>query len=187
MPEEWRKLLVADAGQYAGRLTPSQAIPFGLPNISRWVLLVLAISAGLGFVPEYRSRTFRQRQAEKAILREAGQHLVELTRRNLSAAKPALAATRESLAAVDHLGEKMLDCCVKMIVLISQISEEKDNEKRIVYVSKISDNINTLLTYTRLANELNQLGKESVYFFLSEKILDISNQTENWKKFLQKK
>ena len=81
----------------------------------------------------------------------------------------------------------MLDCCVKMIVLISQISEEKENEKRIIYVSKISDNVNTLLTYIRLANELNQLGKESVYFFLSEKILDISNQTENWKKFLQKK
>ena len=109
MPEEWRKLLVADAVRYAGRLTPGQIIPFGLPNISRWVLLVLVISAGLGFVPEYRSPTFRQRQAEKAILREAGQHLVELTRRNLSAAKPALAATRESLAAVDHLGEKMLE------------------------------------------------------------------------------
>jgi hypothetical protein len=85
------------------------------------------------------------------------------------------------------LGEKMLDCCIKIIVLIKQISEEKDNEKRIVYVSKISDYINTLLIYIRLANELNQLGKESVYFFLSEKILDISNQTENWKKFLQNK
>ena len=85
------------------------------------------------------------------------------------------------------LGEKMLDCCVKTIVLITQISEEKDNEKRIFYISKISEYINTLLIYIRLANELNQLGKESTYFFLSEKILDILNQTENWKKFLQKK
>jgi len=85
------------------------------------------------------------------------------------------------------LGEKMLDYCVKTIILITQISEEKENEKRIIFVSKISDNINTLLIYTRLANELNQLGKESTYFYLSEKILDISNQTENWKKFLQKK
>jgi hypothetical protein len=85
------------------------------------------------------------------------------------------------------LGEKMLDCCVKIIVLISQISEERNNERRIVYTSEISKNINILLTYVRLANELNQLGKESAYFFLSEKIIDISNQTENWKKFLQKK
>lgn len=81
----------------------------------------------------------------------------------------------------------MLGCCIQIIILINQISEEKENEKRIVYVSKMSDNINTLLTYVRLANELHQLGKENVYFFLSEKILDILNQTENWKKFLQKK
>jgi hypothetical protein len=47
--------------------------------------------------------------------------------------------------------------------------------------------MNKLLIYTRIANELNQLGKESAYFFLAEKILDIVNQTENWKKFLQKK
>jgi len=84
------------------------------------------------------------------------------------------------------LGEKMLNCCVKIMLLITQISEEKDGKKRIIYISKISNNINNLLTYTRLAHELKQLGKENVYFFLSEKILDILNQTENWKKFLQK-
>ena len=85
------------------------------------------------------------------------------------------------------LGEKMLECCINMLVLITKISEEKDKEKRIVYVSEISENINILLVYTRIANELKQWGKESVYFFLSEKIVDIANQTENWKKFLQKK
>lgn len=84
------------------------------------------------------------------------------------------------------LGEKMLDCCVETILLITKISEERDKEKRIIYLSKILENINILLTYTRIANELNQLGKENVYFFLSKKILDILNQIENWKKFLQK-
>lgn len=85
------------------------------------------------------------------------------------------------------LGEKMLDCCIETILLITQISEEKENEKRLVYISNIVEKMNKLLIYTRIANELNQLGKESAYFFLAEKILDIVNQTENWKKFLQKK
>jgi hypothetical protein len=85
------------------------------------------------------------------------------------------------------LGEKMLDCCIETILLITQISEEKENEKRLIYISNIAEKMNNLLTYTRIANELNQFGKESVYFFLAEKILDIVNQTENWKKFLQKK
>ena len=81
----------------------------------------------------------------------------------------------------------MLDCCIETIILITQISEEKENEKRLVYISDIAEKMNKLLIYTRIANELNQLGKESAYFFLAEKILDIVNQTENWKKFLQKK
>ncbi len=85
------------------------------------------------------------------------------------------------------LGEKMLDCCIDSIVIINQISEEKDNEERIICVSEINKKINRLLIYTRLANELNQLGGENAYFYLSEKIVDISNQTENWKKFLKKK
>jgi len=85
------------------------------------------------------------------------------------------------------LGEKMLGCCVESVVLINQINEERNNEKRIVHVIEICGNMNKLLAYTRVANELNQLGKENMYFFLSGKILDILNQTENWKKFLQKK
>ncbi len=85
------------------------------------------------------------------------------------------------------LGGKMLDCCIKNVLLITKISQEKDNEKRIAYVLKVEENINILLIYVRLANELNQFGKESIYFYLSEKILNILNQTENWKKSLQKK
>ena len=81
----------------------------------------------------------------------------------------------------------MLWCCIESIIVINQISEEKDNEKRIVYVSEIHKCMSELLVYVRVANELNQLGKESAYFFLSEKILEILNQAENWKKFLQKK
>jgi len=85
------------------------------------------------------------------------------------------------------LGEKMLECSIDSLVLINEISEERDNTKRIIYLSEISENINKLLIYTRLAHELNQLGKENIYFYLSEKIVNILNQTENWKKFLQKK
>ena len=85
------------------------------------------------------------------------------------------------------LGEKMLGCCVDSIVLINQINEERCSEKRIIYVSLIHGNMNKLLIHVRVANELNQLGKENIYFMLSEKILEILNQIENWKKFLQKK
>jgi len=85
------------------------------------------------------------------------------------------------------LGEKMLECLSESVVLLGRISGIKSNEKRIDCVMEINDNMGKLLMYTRVANELHQLGGENAYFFLSEKILDILNQTENWKKFLQKK
>jgi len=85
------------------------------------------------------------------------------------------------------LGEKMLGCCIESVMLLGRISDIKNNEKRIAYVTEINDNMSKLLVYVRIANELHQLGGENVYFFLSDKILDILNQTENWKKFLQKK
>lgn len=84
------------------------------------------------------------------------------------------------------LGEKMLGCCIDSIVLIGRISERKDNGERAVHVSRIRENMDRLLVYARLADELNQLGKEGSYFFLSEKIVDILDQTENWKKSLSK-
>lgn len=85
------------------------------------------------------------------------------------------------------LGEKMLACLTESIILLGRISDVKDNEKRIAYVTEIHDFMNRPLMYTRVANELHLLGGGNAYFYLSEKVLDILNQTENWKKFLQKK
>ena len=85
------------------------------------------------------------------------------------------------------LGEKMLGCCMDSIVLVGRASEERGDEGRFAYVSEIHEQVSKLLTYARLAHELNQLGKEGSYFFLSEKIIDILNQTENWKKSLSKR
>lgn len=41
------------------------------------------------------------------------------------------------------LGEKMLECCIESIVLINQISDEKDNEKRIIYIYTATFKINS--------------------------------------------
>jgi len=54
----WRDLVVTDAAEHAKTLDPRRLVPFGLPRATRWALVVLALGAGLGFVPEYRSKTF---------------------------------------------------------------------------------------------------------------------------------
>ena len=84
------------------------------------------------------------------------------------------------------LGEKILECLIESIILIGEICNTKDKERKTSCVFKIIENTNRVLIHTRIANELHQLGGENAYFFLSEKILKILDQAENWKKFLQK-
>src|SRR5581483_8837852 len=62
--EAWRELLVTDAASHLKEVDPRRLVQFRLPKISRWALLVLALAAGLGFVPEYRSKNYLQKQAD---------------------------------------------------------------------------------------------------------------------------
>ncbi|MBI3852203.1 MAG: hypothetical protein HY298_18255 [Verrucomicrobia bacterium] len=104
---EWRELLVADAARLAGKIDPRKFLPFHLPRASRWALLVLALAAGLGFVPEYRSKSFLQAQREAEIIRDTGKQLSEFTKRSLEGRKPLLETTQKSLASVKELGDQM--------------------------------------------------------------------------------
>ena len=85
------------------------------------------------------------------------------------------------------LGEKMLACCIDSLILLNQISQSSENDERLLFLLKIDRNMNILLVHFRISNELNQFVKKDNYFFLSEKVVEILNQVENWKKFLQKK
>jgi len=84
------------------------------------------------------------------------------------------------------LGEKILECCVESLSCIQEISMERDRQARKDLLEIILKNMNNLLLYLRIANELNQLGKKEAYYHLSSKIVEVVNQAENWKKSLQK-
>jgi len=102
----WKDLLLSDAAGHARALDPRRLIPTRLPKVSRWALLVLALSAGLGFIPEYRSKAFVQKQNEKAIIKEVGKQISGLTRKNLAQHPPALEKTKDSLESIEELGNQ---------------------------------------------------------------------------------
>ena len=87
-PETWRELLVTDAASHVKGLDTRRLVQFRLPRSSRWAMLLLALAAGLGFVPEYRSKDYLQKQADAKVIQDAGQQLVDLTKRNLKPARP---------------------------------------------------------------------------------------------------
>ena len=103
----WRELVLHDAVTHANEIDPRRLVPIRLTHATRWALLVLALAAGLGFVPEYRSKAFVQKQADAKIIKEAGKQVADLTRRELQQRPPALEPTKKSLEAVSELGEKL--------------------------------------------------------------------------------
>lgn len=103
----WRQLLVTDAAQHLTRLDVRRLLPYHLPQATRWTLLALALAAGLGFVPEYRSTAFRKQQKEAAVIREAGQHLADLSKHALERHAPALEETHRLVQSVAELGGKL--------------------------------------------------------------------------------
>jgi predicted nucleic acid-binding Zn-ribbon protein len=103
----WRDLVVTDAAEYAKALDPRRLVPFRLPRATRWAVVFLALGAGLGFVPEYRSKSFLQKKADQQNIKEAGKRLVDLTQRTLKARPPALEPTQKALEAVSDLGDQL--------------------------------------------------------------------------------
>lgn len=105
--DRWSELVVADAAEHAKALDPRRLVPFNLPKATRWALVLLALCAGLGFVPEYRSKSFLQKKAEQQNIKTVGRQLADLTRRSLEKRPPALPTTEKSMEAVAGLGDQL--------------------------------------------------------------------------------
>lgn len=104
---KWSELVVTDAAGHARELDPRQIVPFKLPKTTvRWALVILALSVGLGFVPEYRSKSYLQKQADQEVIRDVGRQMAELTRRNLEQRPPTLEPTQKAMEAVTELGDQ---------------------------------------------------------------------------------
>ncbi len=82
------------------------------------------------------------------------------------------------------LGGKLIEYNIRIISLIFEISNSRDKEERIVLVDEIAKNTDLLMIHVRICNELKQFGKDSSYLYVSENLVDISSQTERWKKYL---
>jgi hypothetical protein len=98
---------VADAARFLSRLDARKLLPFHLPRATRWALATLALGAGLGFLPEYRSPAWLQKQQDALAVKAAGKILIDITRRTLDRHDPLLPPTQRSLQAVQELGLKM--------------------------------------------------------------------------------
>jgi len=125
----WRDLVLADAASHAQEIEPRQLVPFSLPRATRWALLILALAAGLGFVPEYRSKAFVQKKADAKVIQEAGKQVADLTRRELKQRPPTLETTKKSLETVSDLGDKLQKASLTRSDALKDLASASDKLK----------------------------------------------------------
>ena len=82
------------------------------------------------------------------------------------------------------LGGKLIEYNTKIISLIFEISNSRDKEERRVLADEIAKTLDLLMIHVRVCNDLKQFGKEDSYLYVSENLVDISNQAEKWRKYL---
>lgn len=103
----WRELVMADAAMTAGNLLPQTLLPVMLPPSARWAVLVLGLSAGLGFVPEYRSQARQAAATAKTAIQDTGRGMVQFSKRELAQRKPVAEEARKAIEEVGALGERL--------------------------------------------------------------------------------
>lgn len=134
----WRDLVMNDAVSHAQEIEPRKLVPFHLSKAARWAVLILVLAAGLGFVPEYRSKAYLQKQTDAKVIKEVGKQVAELTRREIQQRPPVAETTKKSLESVAELGDQLN----KKILTRSEALKD---------VASVSD---------KLKDQLNEMAKD---------------------------
>jgi len=124
--EEWKTLLMADAARHAEKVDPKKLTPFRLPQLSRWALIVLTLGAGLGFVPEYRSKAYLEKKEEAQAVKEVGKKVFELTKESLEKRAPVLEPTQKALESVEQLGLQLSKNPLTRAEALAKVSSASD-------------------------------------------------------------
>ena len=83
------------------------------------------------------------------------------------------------------LGGRLIEYNVDIIRLIIEANNHRDMSDRVAKLEKLSEKIEILILHCRIADELQQWGNQKGYLFLVEKLVDLSNQAEGWRKASQ--
>jgi len=122
----WGQLVLEDAVKHVDALDPKALLPFHLTRLARWSVLVLILTATLGFVPEYRSKEYLEAKNDEAVIKETGRVLAELTKRSLEQKPPALEPTEKALQAVNESGLELTKGLLKRDDALKELANAAD-------------------------------------------------------------
>lgn len=122
----WGALLLRDGVNYLDRVRADRLLTYQLPRVARWTVLVLLLSASLGFVPEYRSEAYLNRQREEAVMKETGQRLSSFAQRTLQQRPPKMKPTEKAMVSMDELGKRLTSAKLTRAEAMERIASVTD-------------------------------------------------------------
>ena len=129
---DWLPKIEAETSAAAAQAQSAALWKPSLPQVARYVMLVLAVTATLGFVPEYRSKKYLAKQQEQQNLKDTGEQLALFARRTLENKPPALPTTRQALEQISELGTNLATLtqadALKEVSAVKNALEEKLKE-----------------------------------------------------------
>ncbi len=103
----WGEVLLRNGARCVESVQPKRILPYHLPKVARWTVLLLFVGATLGFVPEYRSQRYLDSQKEQAVNRETGRRLESFAKRAIRQGLPKMKPTEEAMLSVEELGKEL--------------------------------------------------------------------------------
>jgi hypothetical protein len=125
----WSHLVVHDAASHAQEINPRSLVPFRLTRAAYWTVLLLTVAFGIGFIPEYRTKAFKQRESEKEVIKEVGRGVAEITRHELAARPPVTEAVKGSLDQVAALADTFQKAELTRAEALKDIASVQDKLK----------------------------------------------------------
>ena len=126
----WGAALLQEGLKWVGHVQTARLLTYQLPAAARWTMWLLLASVCLGWVPEYRSQDFLDRQREKEVMKEVGRHLSRLAKRSLQLRPPVMKPTESAMVSVDELGRQLTEARLTRSDALERISSvsERLNE-----------------------------------------------------------
>lgn len=125
----WTDLVVRDAAAAAGKVDVKRLLPWQLPRASRWALLVLALGVGLGFIPEYRTEAYRQKELETAVVKDVGREMTKVIKRELARKPPVTEPVKENVENLLDLGDELSQAKLTRTDALKEVSKMSDRLK----------------------------------------------------------
>jgi hypothetical protein len=121
--------VVHDAATHAKEIDPRALVPLRLTRAAYWTVLLLAVGVGLGFVPEYRTKPYLQKQADKEIIKDVGRGVAELTKRELNTRPPVAEPVKQSLEQVAALADSFQKADLTRAEALKDLASVQDKLK----------------------------------------------------------